>query len=85
MSSEGQPIDVVLLDLRLPDSKDLQLLEEVQGRLPQSGVVLMTAYGTHDITDAALQMGAFAVLAKPFDLHRLDALLRNAHRAAQVH
>jgi DNA-binding NtrC family response regulator len=85
MSSERQPIDAVLLDFRLPDSNDLQLLKEVRRRLPQSGVVLMTAYGTPEITDAALRMGAFAVLAKPFDLHNLEALLRNAQRAAQVH
>ena len=69
--------------LRLPDSNDLQLLDEVRRRLPHSGVVLMTAYGTPEITESALRMGVFAVLAKPFDLHPLDALLRSAHRAAQ--
>jgi DNA-binding NtrC family response regulator len=85
MTSEHQPIDAVLLDLRLPDSNDLQLLKEVRRRLPQSGVVLMTAHGAAEIANAALQIGAFAVLDKPFDLHTLEPLLRNAHRAAQVH
>ena len=85
MTEEHQPIDAVLLDLRLPDSNDLQLLEEVRRRLPRSGVVVMTAYGTLEITEAALQLGVFAVLDKPFDLNTLEPLLRNAHRAAQVH
>ena len=85
LSSERQPIDAVLLDLRLPDSNDLQLLEEVRRRLPLSGVVLMTAHGAPEITDAALRMGAFAVLAKPFDLHSLEPLLRNARQYAQPH
>jgi DNA-binding NtrC family response regulator len=85
MSRERGPIDAVLLDLRLPDSNDLQLLEEVRRRLPLSGVVLMTAYGTHELTEAALRLGASAVLAKPFDLHSLEPLLRNAWRYAQPH
>jgi DNA-binding NtrC family response regulator len=80
-----QPIDAVLLDLRLPDSDDLQLLEEVRRQLPAAGVVLMTACGTPEVTDAALRMGVFAVLAKPFDVLSLDVLLENAHRAAQLH
>jgi DNA-binding NtrC family response regulator len=85
MSNEHEPIDAVLLDLRLPDSDDLQLLEEVRRRLPTTGIVLMTAFGQPDITDAALQMGAFAVLAKPFDLHSLEPLLRDARRYARPH
>src|SRR5688572_3210785 len=56
MSGERQPIDAVLLDLRLPDSNDLQLLDEVRRRLPHSGVVLMTAYGTPELTESALRM-----------------------------
>ena len=85
MSRDHGPIDAVLLDLRLPDSNDLQLLDEVRRRLPRSGVVLMTAYGTTEVTDAALRMGAFAVLSKPFDLNHLEALLRDAQRAVQPH
>jgi DNA-binding NtrC family response regulator len=85
LSSEHGSIDAVLLDLRLPDSDDLQLLEEVRRRLPGTGVVLMTAYGKPEVTDAALGMGAFTVLAKPFDLHCLEPLLRNARREAQPH
>jgi DNA-binding NtrC family response regulator len=85
MSSDGERIDVVLLDIRLPDSTDLQLVEEVRRRMPRTAIVLMTAYGTPEIADDVLALRVHAVLVKPFDLHALEPLLRNAHHAARPH
>lgn len=69
ITGASTPIDVVLLDYRLPDSNDLRLLEDVRRRLPRSAVVLMTAFGTPDVMQGALDRGAYCVLSKPFDLH----------------
>jgi DNA-binding NtrC family response regulator len=85
MAHARGPIDVVLLDYRLPDSNDLRLLEEVRRRLPQSAVVLMTAFGTPDMVQGALDRGAYCVLNKPFDMHGVEGLITEAHRAAQYH
>ena len=57
MDRTSDPIDVVLLDYRLPDSNDLRFLEEVRRRLPRSAVVLMTAYGTSDTVQGAMDPG----------------------------
>jgi DNA-binding NtrC family response regulator len=85
MSHTPEPIDVVLLDYRLPDSNDLGLLEEVRRRLPQSAVVLMTAYGTPELVQGALDRGAYCVLTKPFDMHEVVPLITTAYRAARYH
>jgi two-component system nitrogen regulation response regulator GlnG len=77
-------IDVVLLDYRLPDSNDLGLLAHVRRLQPRSAVVMMTAYGTPDVTEGALALGAHRVLGKPFDMHGLEALVVEAH-AARTH
>lgn len=79
------PIDVVLLDYRLPDSSDLRLVEEVRRRLPQSAVVLMTAFGTSDVLQGALERGAYCVLNKPFDMRHVEGVLTQAHRASRYH
>lgn len=81
MTQTPEPIDVVLLDLRLPDSNDLQLLEEVRRRMPQSAVVLMTAFGTPEVAEGALRLGAHRVVTKPFDMHEIDTLTREAYQA----
>jgi DNA-binding NtrC family response regulator len=63
--------DVILLDLRLPDSSDLSLLERVRTIAPAAAVIVMTAFGTPEITAEALKLGARAVLTKPFDMQDL--------------
>ena len=76
-----EDIDVVLLDYRLPDSNDLGLLANVRRLQPQSAVVMMTAYGTPEVTAGALALGACRVVGKPFDMGALEALVLAAHDA----
>jgi DNA-binding NtrC family response regulator len=83
MSGSALPFDAVLLDLRLPDSSDLALLEETRRRLPRSGVVLMTAYGAPELIQGALRLGAYRVVSKPFDMQDVVPLVRHAYEAAR--
>jgi two-component system, NtrC family, response regulator AtoC len=76
--------DVVLLDFRLPDSNDLGLLTRIRRQSPKSQVILMTAYGTPEVTKGALDLGAYRVVSKPFEMSELAALVTQA-RAAQLH
>lgn len=67
--------DVVLLDFRLPDSKDLNLLERIISMVPEGRVILMTAYGTPELANEALERGAFKVLHKPFEMQEVTSLV----------
>jgi DNA-binding NtrC family response regulator len=78
-----EPIDVVLLDYRLPDSASLDLLATIRRRLPGSAVVLITAYGALDLAQEALSLGAYRVLHKPLDMHDVESLVRDAHAESQ--
>lgn len=81
MKGADEDIDVVLLDYRLPDSNDLGLLANVRRLQPRSAVVMMTAYGTPEVTAGALALGAYRVVGKPFDMHALESLVLEAHEA----
>ena len=69
---------VVLLDLKLPDSTDLNLLRRLRRLAPNSRVILMTAHGSADVLEEALRAGAFRAVGKPFDLQDMVALVRDA-------
>jgi len=72
------PVDVVLLDLMLPDRNGLEVLEDIRqidDRLP---VVMITAYGTIENAVAATKQGAFYYFSKPFKNDDVLAVLRNA-------
>ena len=70
--------DLIVLDYRLPDSNDLSLLAKVRRLAPSSAVILMTAYGTPDVKQGALRLGAYRVMDKPFEMNDLEALLVQA-------
>jgi DNA-binding NtrC family response regulator len=71
-------IDVVLLDLHLPDSADLSLLEAIRRIAPRTTVVLMSAFARPEIVREALDLGAFRVVDKPFDMENISALVAQA-------
>jgi DNA-binding NtrC family response regulator len=74
------PADLILLDLWLPDADDLSVLSFIRMRLPNTPVILMTAFGTPEIVDQATALGA-VVLAKPFDMSDLAGLVDRTVRA----
>ena len=71
--------DVILLDYRLPDSNDLGLFAAIKRELPEVPVILMTAYGSPEITTGALALGAYRVVNKPFEVQDLVTLVQEAH------
>jgi len=79
VTAAAVPFDVVLLDFRLPDSNDLALLSRLRRLAPTTRIILMTAYGTPEILQAALDLGAYRVISKPFDMNDLAPLVRQAH------
>ena len=70
--------DVVLLDFRLPDSNDLNLLARLRQLLPDARIVLMTAFSTPEVAQGALDLGAFRVMSKPFEIGEIAAIVKEA-------
>lgn len=72
------PPDVVVLDYRLPDSDDLGLLTAIRRQAPTVPVILMTAHGTAEVVRGALDLGAYRVVNKPFEVHDMASLVTEA-------
>jgi DNA-binding NtrC family response regulator len=70
-----QPVDLLLLDLKLPGGGGLKLLGEVRSLYPKIGVVVMTAFATVSSAVEAMRIGAGDYLTKPFALEQLTAVL----------
>ena len=69
--SPNGAVEAVVLDLKLPDSRDLGLLRQILRLSPGCRVILMTAHGTPEILEEALKSGAAGVLTKPFDMKQV--------------
>jgi DNA-binding NtrC family response regulator len=70
--------DAVVLDYRLPDSNDLGLLTAMRKAAPAMPVIMMTAHGTAEMVKSALDLGAFRVVTKPFEVHQMADLVTDA-------
>jgi two-component system response regulator AtoC len=75
---EANAFDVVLLDYRLPDNDDLSLLASIRRAAPQAQVIMMTAFGRPDVVHAALALGAYRVVGKPFEMQAIADLVTEA-------
>jgi len=81
---EGQEVDLILLDHRLPDATGLELLERVHRSKPEICVVMMTAYGTVDNAVHAMKLGAFDFLTKPVNLDELALVVEKGLETTQL-
>ncbi len=72
--------DVIIMDLRLPDVQDLDLLIQIKESIPHTEVVLITGHGDIDIAVKAMKLGACDFIRKPFNLDRVDLLVEKAHQ-----
>lgn len=76
--ADGARPDAVVLDYRLPDSNDLGLLTAIRRVAPTMPVIIMTAHGTAEMIKGALDLGAYRVVSKPFEVHQMADLVANA-------
>jgi ActR/RegA family two-component response regulator len=78
------PIDLLLLDLKMPGGGGLSLLEETKALHPEMSVVVMTAFATVASAVEAMQIGASEYLTKPFALEELTTMLGRASQRRRI-
>ena len=63
---EREEIDLVLLDLMLPDMSGLEVLKKIRATDPDQVVVVITAFSSIEGAISAMRQGAFHYIPKPF-------------------
>ncbi len=82
---EQEPVDVVLLDLRMPGLSGIRVMEKIKAIDPSIEVILVTGYASYETVLEALRLHAFDYVPKPFNVPHLREMVKRAatHRHSQ--
>ena len=85
---EDEPVDLVVLDFKMPQGDGLQALERYRRKHADTVIMMLTGYGDIPLAVAAVRKGADLFLTKPIDADRLvreaETVLREPRGAAHL-
>src|SRR5512141_2233607 len=76
--------DLLLLDVKLPDAKGTEVLEDLRKSWPDLPVIMITAFGVIEDAVTAMRRGAYDFITKPVDDAKLQRTLAHALEAAAL-
>lgn len=77
---EKQHVDVLILDLRLPEMDGFAVLEKVKQLYPHIEVIMITGHGDMEAVIQAMRLGAVEFFPKPFRLLDMRAAIKRTRR-----
>jgi two-component system, OmpR family, response regulator len=77
---EDNPVDVVVLDVRMPDMDGIETLKEIKKGMPSVEVIMLTAHADVQVAVEGMESGAFDYLMKPMDIDELLYKLQDAYK-----
>ena len=77
---QSTQIDVVVLDMRMPQMDGLQTLREIKRIKPLVEVIMLTGHANVDTAVKGMELGAFDYLMKPVDIDELLYKLQDAFK-----
>ncbi|MBF0197371.1 MAG: response regulator [Planctomycetes bacterium] len=74
-----EKIDIVLLDVKLPDMDGMEVLQKIKTKTRQiCEVIVLTGFGSDEVAIQSLRYGAVDYLEKPIDLEALNTAIGRA-------
>ena len=76
--------DLVVLDIRLPDSDGLDILRQMQEEETLSKVIMITAFQDMETAIQAMKTGAYDYIRKPLDIDEIETSIDRALQVLQI-
>ena len=77
-AKENPDINLVFMDIKMPVMNGVEALKQIKRIIPKVIVVMMTAYAVEELVQESLEEGAYGVLYKPLDLHKIVDIIEKA-------
>ncbi len=81
---DRDPVDVVVLDVRMPGMDGIQALEEIKKKNPLIEVIMLTGHASMEVAIRGMELGAFDYLIKPMNIDELLFKLEDAYKKKKI-
>jgi two-component system response regulator AtoC len=81
---KSREYDALVTDVRMPRMDGLSLVKAAQTEAPETTIIVMSAYGSHDLAIEAMKAGAYDYLGKPFRPDDVLLVLRKAEERERL-
>jgi DNA-binding NtrC family response regulator len=82
---ESRPVDVVVLDVRMPGMDGIETLKEIKKRHPLVEVIMLTGHADMGAAIEGMEAAAFDYLMKPVDIDELLYKIQDAYQKRTIH
>ena len=81
---QSRDYDALVTDVRMPKMGGLELVRAAQVASPETTIIVMSAYGSHELAIEAMKAGAYDYLGKPFRPDEVLLVLRKAEERERL-
>lgn len=74
------PVDVIVLDMKMPGMDGIQALREIKRIYPLIEVIMLTGHANMEVAIEGMELGAFDYLMKPMNIDELLYKLQDAYK-----
>ena len=83
-SLNQNPVDVVILDVRMPGMDGIETLKEIKRRHPLIEVIMLTGHASVEVAVQGMELGAFDYLMKPMNIDELLYKVEDAYKSKSI-
>ncbi|MEW6668472.1 MAG: response regulator [Thermodesulfobacteriota bacterium] len=81
---DQKPLDIVVLDVKMPGMDGIQVLRELKDRYPLVEVIMLTGHASLEVAIQGMEAGAFDYLMKPINIDELLYKLQDAYKKKSI-
>ena len=81
---EKSPVDVVVLDVRMPGMDGIETLRALKRQHPLTEVIMLTGHASLEVAIEGMELGAFDYLMKPVEIDDLLYKLQDANKRRSI-
>ena len=81
---DKHPVDVVILDVKMPGMDGIETLGEIKKRYPLIEVIMLTGHANTEIAIKGMELGSFDYLMKPMSIDDLLYKVQDAYQRGSI-